>query len=93
MIIPATAIAEISYGQDVHRRVRTAIAPGILSLGVAPLSAYVHEGPAPYPAPHHGNIGGIAKRLPSGDGHVGLDHHANKLLKFNLWLPLEVLLC
>jgi hypothetical protein len=40
MIIPASAIAEISYGQDVHRRVRTAIAVGILSLGVAPLSAW-----------------------------------------------------
>ena len=32
--IPALAITEVSYGQDVHRRVGTAIGLGMLSLGI-----------------------------------------------------------
>ena len=32
--IPASAITEISYGQDVHRRVGTAVAVGVVTLGV-----------------------------------------------------------
>jgi len=32
--IPASAITEVSYGQDVHRRIGTAIGLGLLSFGV-----------------------------------------------------------
>jgi hypothetical protein len=39
MTIPAAAITEISYGQDVHRRVGTAVAVGMLTLGVGALVA------------------------------------------------------
>ena len=38
-VIPATAVTEISYGQDVHRRVGTAVAVGALSLGAGALVA------------------------------------------------------
>lgn len=38
-IIPATAITEISYGQDVHRRVGAAIGIGVFTLGVGALMA------------------------------------------------------
>jgi hypothetical protein len=31
--IPATAVTEISYGQDVHRRVGAAVAVGMVTLG------------------------------------------------------------
>jgi len=37
--IPASAITEISYGQDVHRRVGTAVAVGVFTLGVGALVA------------------------------------------------------
>ena len=37
--VPATAITEVSYGQDVHRRVGTAIALATVSLGVGALMA------------------------------------------------------
>lgn len=37
--IPAAAITEISYGQDVHRRVGTAIGLAVISLGVGALMA------------------------------------------------------
>ncbi len=37
--IPASAITEISYGQDVHRRVGTAAAVGVFTLGVGALTA------------------------------------------------------
>ncbi len=37
--IPASAITEISYGQDVHRRVGTAVAVGIFTLGLGALTA------------------------------------------------------
>ncbi len=37
--IPASAITEISYGQDVHRRVGTAVAVGIASFGIGALTA------------------------------------------------------
>jgi hypothetical protein len=37
--IPATAITEVSYGQDVHRRVGTAIAVGVFTLGLGALTA------------------------------------------------------
>lgn len=37
--VPASAITEISYGQDVHRRVGTAIAVGVFTLGLGALTA------------------------------------------------------
>jgi len=37
--IPPSAITEISYGQDVHRRVGTAIAVGVFTLGLGALTA------------------------------------------------------
>ena|ERR1017187_2666441 len=37
--IPASAVTEISYGQDVHRRIGTAVAVGIFTLGVGALIA------------------------------------------------------
>ena len=37
--IPATAITEISYGQDVHRRVGAAIGLAVISFGVGALMA------------------------------------------------------
>jgi hypothetical protein len=39
VLIPATAITEISYGQDVHRRVGAAIGVAIFSLGIGALLA------------------------------------------------------
>jgi hypothetical protein len=38
-VIPASAITEISYGQDVHRRVGAAVAVGVFTLGVGALLA------------------------------------------------------
>jgi hypothetical protein len=38
-IIPASAVIEISYGQDVHRRVGTAVAVGVFTLGLGALTA------------------------------------------------------
>ena len=37
--IPASSITEISYGQDVHRRVGTAVAVGVFTLGLGALTA------------------------------------------------------
>jgi len=37
--VPASAITEISYGQDVHRRVGSAIAVGAVTLGLGALLA------------------------------------------------------
>ena len=37
--LPATAITEISYGQDVHRRVGAAIGLAVISLGIGGLMA------------------------------------------------------
>ena len=37
--IPASAVTEISYGQDVHRRVGTAIGIGVVSFGLGALMA------------------------------------------------------
>ena len=34
LTLPATSITEISYGQDVHRRVGAAIGIGVVTLGV-----------------------------------------------------------
>jgi CxxC motif-containing protein (DUF1111 family) len=39
VIIPASSITEISYGQDVHRRVGTAVAVGVFTLGLGALTA------------------------------------------------------
>ena len=39
LVIPATAVTEISYGQDVHRRVGTAVALGVFTLGLGALTA------------------------------------------------------
>ena len=38
-IIPAAAVTEISYGQDVHRRVGAAVGIGVVTLGVGALMA------------------------------------------------------
>jgi hypothetical protein len=38
--IPASAITEISYGQDVHRRIGTAIGLAVISLGIGALMAF-----------------------------------------------------
>lgn len=37
--IPASAITEITYGQDVHRRVGSAVALGVFTLGAGALVA------------------------------------------------------
>jgi hypothetical protein len=37
--IPASAVTEVSYGQDVHRRVGTAIGLAVVSLGIGALMA------------------------------------------------------
>ena len=37
--IPASAITEVSYGQDVHRRVGTAVGVGLVSFGIGALVA------------------------------------------------------
>jgi hypothetical protein len=37
--IPASAVTEISYGQDVHRRVGTAVAIAVFSFGIGALTA------------------------------------------------------
>jgi hypothetical protein len=39
--VPVGAITEISYGQDVHRRVGPAIGLAVVSLGIGALSATV----------------------------------------------------
>jgi len=39
IVIPATAVTEISYGQDVHRRVGAAIGVAVVSLGIGALLA------------------------------------------------------
>ena len=39
MVIPASSITEVSYGQDVHRRVGAAIGLAVVSLGVGALMA------------------------------------------------------
>jgi hypothetical protein len=39
VIIPAASVTEISYGQDVHRRIGTAIGLAVVSLGVGALMA------------------------------------------------------
>lgn len=39
IIIPASSITEISYGQDVHRRVGAAIGVAVVSLGIGALLA------------------------------------------------------
>ena len=38
-VIPAVAVTEISYGQDVHRRVGAAIGIGVFTLGIGALMA------------------------------------------------------
>lgn len=39
VVIPASAVTEISYGQDVHRRVGAAIGVAVISLGIGALLA------------------------------------------------------
>jgi hypothetical protein len=39
MTVPPSTVTEVSYGQDVHRRVGTAVAVGIFTLGVGALTA------------------------------------------------------
>jgi hypothetical protein len=40
IVIPAASITEISYGQDVHRRIGTAIGLAVISLGIGALMAF-----------------------------------------------------
>jgi hypothetical protein len=37
VLIPVSAVTEISYGQDVHRRIGAAIGVGVVTLGVGAL--------------------------------------------------------
>ena len=39
VIIPAAAVTEVSYGQDVHRRIGAAIGVAVVSLGIGALLA------------------------------------------------------
>lgn len=39
VVVPASAVTEISYGQDVHRRVGSAVAVGVVTLGAGALMA------------------------------------------------------
>jgi CxxC motif-containing protein (DUF1111 family) len=39
VVVPVSAVTEISYGQDVHRRIGAAIAVGVFTLGVGALLA------------------------------------------------------
>jgi hypothetical protein len=39
-VIPAASITEISYGQDVHRRIGAAIGLAVISLGIGALMAF-----------------------------------------------------
>jgi len=39
LMIPAASITEISYGQDVHRRIGTAVGLAVVSLGIGALTA------------------------------------------------------
>lgn len=39
VVVPASAITEVSYGQDVHRRVGAAIGVAVVSLGIGALLA------------------------------------------------------
>lgn len=39
LVVPASSVTEISYGQDVHRRVGAAIGLAVVSLGVGALMA------------------------------------------------------
>ncbi len=39
LTIPASSITEISYGQDVHRRIGTAVGLAVFSLGIGALTA------------------------------------------------------
>jgi hypothetical protein len=38
--VPAAAVTEVSYGQDVHRRIGTAIGLAVISLGIGALMAF-----------------------------------------------------
>jgi hypothetical protein len=38
--IPAMSITEISYGQEVHRRIGTAVGLAVISLGIGALTAF-----------------------------------------------------
>lgn len=40
VVIPASSVTEISYGQDVHRRIGAAIGLAVISLGVGALMAF-----------------------------------------------------
>ena len=40
LAIPASAVTEVSYGQEVHRRIGTAVGLAVISLGVGALVAF-----------------------------------------------------
>jgi hypothetical protein len=40
VVIPASSITEISYGQDVHRRIGTAIGLAVITFGIGALMAF-----------------------------------------------------
>jgi hypothetical protein len=39
--VPVKSVTEVSYGNDVHRRVGTAVAVGVFTLGIGALMAFV----------------------------------------------------
>jgi hypothetical protein len=69
VVIPASSVTEISYGQDVHRRVGAAIGTAVFSLGIGALLALSKS------KKHfigitwddHGNKGGIAFQADKND--------------------------
>jgi len=40
VLVPAASVTEVSYGQDVHRRIGTAIGLAVISLGIGALMAF-----------------------------------------------------
>ena len=40
VVVPASSITEISYGQDVHRRIGTAVGLAVVSFGIGALVAF-----------------------------------------------------
>ncbi len=40
VVVPAASVTEISYGQDVHRRIGAAIGLAVISLGIGALMAF-----------------------------------------------------
>jgi hypothetical protein len=69
LTIPAKAIVEISYGQDVHRRIGMAIGLAVVSLGIGALMALSKSKKhfIGLTWDHDGNKGGIAFQADKND--------------------------